>query len=43
MREFLAERFEQYGSGGFTGSEIAQIIRQAQMPQATVTVVPDGT
>lgn len=33
MRELLVEEFERVGSGGYTGYEIAQLIRLAPGPQ----------
>jgi len=33
MRELLAKEFEQIGSGGFNGYEIANLIRQVPGPR----------
>lgn len=32
MRAYLAEQFAKLGAGGFTGSEVASLIRQSQGP-----------
>ena len=40
LREFLADRFEEYGSAGFSGSEISRIIRQAVLPRDKTSDAP---